>query len=74
MENCRNTLKKWRSTCFEGEVTMPKVNFWLVGAVCLLAGIVYGLVLAPMTHGVMIACNNGNSENYYDNEKEEEKE
>lgn len=46
--------------CFEGDLTMPKVNFWLIGAVCLLAGIVYGLLVAPATHGVTIGSNNGN--------------
>lgn len=74
MEKCKTTVKKWVSTCFEGEVTMPKTNFWLIGVVCLLAGVVYGLLVAPMTHGVMIGCNNGNNENYYEDgagEKEE---
>ena len=42
-------------------MTMPKINFWLIGLVCLLSGIVYGLRVAPWTHCVQIACNNGNN-------------
>ena len=53
-------MEKLARKCFEGELTMPKVTFWLIGAVCLLGGIVYGLCTAPLTHGVTIGCNNGN--------------
>lgn len=53
-------LKKLEQQCFEGEVVMPKVMFWLIVLVCLLAGVVYGLRVAPMTHGMTIASNNGN--------------
>ena len=63
MEECRENLKKWMRHCFEGEVTMPKSTFWLAAAVCLLAGVVYGLLAAPRCHGIhkMVGCNNGNS-------------
>ena len=54
-------LKELAKNCFSGEVTLPKATLWLLGAVCLLGGIVYGLKTAPMTHGVMIASNNGNN-------------
>ena len=54
-------LKELVKNCFSGEVTLPKATLWLFGAVCLLGGIVYGLKTAPMTHGVMIASNNGNN-------------
>ena len=56
--------EKWKEMwvkCFEGELTLPKVMIWLIGAVCLLWGIVYGLKTAPRTHGVMIGSNNGNN-------------
>lgn len=56
--------KKWislREKWFEGEVTLPKTTLWLVCAVCLLGGIVYGLRKAPWTHGVTIGSNNGNN-------------
>ena len=54
-------LKNLAKKCFEGDLTMPKVIFWLIGIVCVLAGIVYGLCVAPLTHGVTIGCNNGNT-------------
>lgn len=56
--------EKWkmlREKWFEGEVTLPKAMLWLVCAVCLMTGIVYGLRKAPWTHGVTIASNNGNN-------------
>lgn len=56
-------LEKIAHRCFDGDLTMPKTNFWLIGAVCVLAGIVYGLCMAPLTHGVTIGSNNGNSRN-----------
>lgn len=70
-------MGKWKerfgklvNTCFEGEVIIPKTTLWMIGMICLLSGIVHGLLAAPWTHGVNIACNNGNnngnSDNYYD--------
>lgn len=56
-ENCTELVKNW----FEGEVTVTKLELWLALTVCMLAGIVYGLCKAPMTHGMMIGCNNGSS-------------
>lgn len=55
-------LKNLAKKCFEGDLTMPKVIFWLIGIICVLAGIVYGLCVAPITHGVTIGSNNGNYE------------
>ncbi len=56
LEKCKKLVQQ----CFCGDLTMPKVNFWLIGSICLLAGVVYGLCIAPLTHGVRIACNNNN--------------
>ncbi len=53
-------IKKMAKKCFEGETTMPKVNFWMIGIICLLAGIVTGLLAAPATHGIIIGSNSGN--------------
>ncbi len=53
-------MKELAEKCFAGEVTLPKVTLWLIGAVCLMGGIVCGLNAAPMTHGVWIGSNNGN--------------
>ncbi len=63
MEKCRENVKRWVKLCFEGELTMPKATFWLVAAVCLLTGVVYGLKTAPRTHGIQknYGCNNGNN-------------
>ena len=57
-------LKERTCKALEGEITLSKVNFYLLGAVLLLAGICMGLLAAPITHGVTIGshngCNNGN--------------
>ncbi|MDE7224366.1 MAG: hypothetical protein K2O34_11395 [Acetatifactor sp.] len=54
-------FKEAVTNCFAGELTLPKTTIWLIGTVCLLAGVVYGLKTAPMTHGMMIGSNNGNN-------------
>ncbi len=54
------TMKRMVKKCFDGEVAMPKVNFWMIGLICLLTGIVCGLLAAPLTHGVIIGSNSGN--------------
>lgn len=71
--------RNWAKRCFEGEMTLQKTTLWLIGAVCVLGGIVYGLRVAPMTHGIMIGSNNGsnngtNCGNGREEEKEEEEE
>ncbi|MCD7724198.1 MAG: hypothetical protein LUI12_01370 [Clostridiales bacterium] len=57
--------KEWKEKvckAVEGEMTLSKLDFWLLGAVLLLAGICLGLLTAPLTHGVSIGIgsNNGN--------------
>lgn len=52
-------LSNLAKKCFEGDLTMPKTLFWLIGLTCMLAGIVYGLCAAPLTHGITIGSNNG---------------
>lgn len=59
MEELKEKCRKLREACFEGEVTMTKATLWMIAAICLLAGIIRGLRMAPMTHGVMIECGNG---------------
>ena len=70
--NCK--LRKLAERCFVGELTVPKAILWLAGINCVLAGIVYGLCIAPLTHGVTIGCNNGNSDIYSWDEDEQEEE
>ena len=60
-ENCtKERLRELRKTWFEGEVTLAKTSLWMIAGLCLLAGIIRGLRMAPMTHGVIIGCGNGN--------------
>lgn len=55
----RATELKEKTTCLmTGELTLTKLDFFLIGAICLLAGICIGLLTAPLTHGVAIGSNN----------------
>lgn len=67
MENLKEKLNATATKLFHGELTMKKTDLWLIGTVCLLTGIVYGLIKAPWTHGVTIASNNGNQKNVGNN-------
>lgn len=60
MEDFKEKCMKLKETCFDGEVTMTKITLWMIVTICLLAGIIRGLRMAPLTHGVMIGCGNGN--------------
>lgn len=56
-------LTEWKEKAIDtikGEVTLTKLDFFLIGAICLLAGICIGLLTAPLTHGVSLFSNNGN--------------
>lgn len=57
-------LKERTTELMEENVTLSKLNFFLLGTVLLLAGICLGLLTAPLTHGIAIGshngCNNGN--------------
>jgi len=63
-------MKKMAKKCFDGDLVMPKVNFWMLTAICLLAGTVFGLLAAPATHGIIIGSNSGNRQ--YKNDYGEE--
>lgn len=59
-------LTEWKEKAIDtikGEVTLTKLDFFLIGAICLLAGICIGLLAAPFTHGIEIGIgsNNGNN-------------
>ncbi len=60
MEEFKESCRKLRETCFEGEISMAKKSLWMLGILCLLVGIIHGLRMAPMTHNVLIGCGNGN--------------
>ena len=65
-------LKNLVRRCFEGDLTMSKVMLWLICTVCMLAGIVYGLCMAPFTHGISIGSNNRNYDRCFWSPEEEE--
>lgn len=57
------TAKRLAKRCFEGDVAMPKINLWMVVAICFLTGMVIGLLSAPATYGIIIGSNSGNHSN-----------
>lgn len=66
-------MTEWKETALEaknrmldtmrGELTLTKLDFWLIGAICLLAGICIGLLTAPLTHGIEIGIGSHNGNN-----------
>lgn len=61
MEKWKQKLREWEERYLEGEITLPKTELWLLLMLCLMAGIVYGLRKAPLTHGMAIGSYNGNT-------------
>lgn len=57
---------------FVGEITLQKKELWVIAFVCVLFGIVFGLLKAPLTHGITISCGNNNG-NVYGKDKDDEK-
>lgn len=45
----------------KGELTLTRMDFILIGAILLLAGICIGLLTAPFTHEISLFSNNGNN-------------
>ncbi len=73
MEIVKTKCDEWKEKMLDGEITMEKTTFWLLLAVILLAGILYGLLTAPMTHGVTIGCNNNCvPEDFFDGDEDED--
>ena len=64
-------LKEITGDFMREEITFTKLDFCLLGAVLLLAGICIGLLTAPFTHGISIGshngCNNGNNNGHNEN-------
>lgn len=54
-------LKETTAALMRGEVTLTTLDFCLIGAICLLAGICIGLLTAPLTHGVNVLSHNTNN-------------
>ena len=64
-------LKEMTGDFMRDEITITKLDFCLIGAICFLAGICIGLLTAPFTHGISIGshngCNNGNNNGHNEN-------
>lgn len=54
-------LKEKTTEVMRGGITLTGLDFFLISAICLLAGICIGLLTAPLTHGVAIGSHNGNN-------------
>ena len=63
-------LKEKTTDFVKGELTLTKLDFCLIGLICLFAGICIGLLTAPLTHGVSICSNNGNNNGNNNSNKE----
>ena len=65
------TVTQWRETAAEvkdraldtvkGDLTLTKLDFCLIGAVCFLAGGCIGMIAAPFTHGIAGCSHNVNN-------------
>ena len=56
-----NELKGKISDVMKGDLTLTKLDFFLIAAIMLLAGICIGFLAAPLTHGVSVLSNNGSN-------------
>lgn len=59
-------LTEWKEKALDtikGDLTLTKLDFCLIGAICLLAGICIGFLTAPLTRGIGIAIGSNNGSN-----------
>ncbi len=56
----KDFLQEKKEQLFDGELTITKTDFWLVTILVFVLGVLYGLVKAPLTHGLTITCGNNN--------------
>lgn len=68
----KQTTKENLSKLFVGEITLKKRELWLLGAACLLFGVVYGLKKAPLTKGVNVTVGSNNGHNSYNKAEDED--
>ena len=52
-------LKERATELFKGDLEISKLDFFLIGVICLLAGICVGLIAAPVSHGISLFSHNG---------------
>ena len=65
--------EKWEimKETMEDTVSMSKKEFWLISAVCILGGILLGILISPKK-SLVIGSNNGNNSGNYGNGVPEE--
>ncbi|MDE7359141.1 MAG: hypothetical protein K2N39_06900 [Lachnospiraceae bacterium] len=57
-------LAEWKEKAIDmvrGELTLTKLDFCLIGAICFLAGVCMGMIAAPLTHGITVLSHNTNN-------------
>ena len=57
-------LAEWKEKAIDmvkGELTHTKLDFCLIGAICFLAGVCMGMIVAPLTHGITVLSHNTNN-------------
>lgn len=57
-------LTEWKEKALDtvkGEMTLTKLDFCLIGAVCFLAGVCIGMIAAPLTHGISLFSHNSHN-------------
>ena len=58
------TITEWKEKTTEivkGNLTLTRLDFFLIAVIMLLTGICIGFLTAPFTHGVSICSNNRNN-------------
>lgn len=58
------TPTEWKEKAMDtvnGKLTLTKLDFCLIGAICFLAGICIGLLAAPLTRGITVLSHNVNN-------------
>ena len=64
------TITEWKEKTTEivkGNLTLTRLDFFLIAVIMLLAGICIGFLTAPFTHGVSICSNRNNNGNHNGN-------
>ena len=65
-------LEEKKEQLLDGEITMTKIDFWLIVMLVFVVGILYGLAKAPWTQGVKMTIGSNNASNNNLNVADEE--
>ena len=68
----KKMVKEKMELLFDGEITLLKTDFWLAALVIFLLGVLYGLMKAPLTHGIRVSCGNNNGNTWLPDDLEED--